>query len=119
MARHWFAAFLLTLAIETPLVVFLLRAHEERLGRRLLIAAFASLATHPLVWFVFPALPLAPWPRFWASEIWAVATEAAFFSVAVRGLPVARAAATSLAANAASALSGLALAGSRWGAWLG
>lgn len=115
---HWFAAFLLTLAVETPLVAVLLRPCEGRLGRRVLIAVFASLATHPIVWFIFPALPFAPWPRFLASELWAIVTEALFFGLAVRGLSTPRAAATSLAANTASALCGLALAGSRWGAWL-
>ena len=119
MILPWLSAFLLTLAIETPLVVVLLRRYEERAAHRVLLAVFASLATHPLVWFLFPTLPLAPWPRFWASELWATATEAVFYGVTVRGLPAARAAAVSLVANAASATFGLAISVTPWGAWLG
>lgn len=118
MALAWFGAFLLTLAIETPLVVALLRPHGESAARGALLSCYASLATHPVVWFVLPALPLAPWPRFLASEAWAVAAEAVFFGLAVRGLPAARAATVSLLANGASAAFGLALAATPWGAWL-
>ena len=118
MLLPWLTAFLLTLAIEAPLVVVLLRRYEEKAARRVLVAVFANLATHPLVWFVFPALPLAPWPRFWASELWAAAAEAVFCAATVRGLTASRAATISLLANASSATFGLALSATPWGAWL-
>ena len=118
MLLYWLTAFSLTLAIETPLVVVLLRRREERAAHSVLLAVFANLATHPLVWFVFPALPLAPWPRFWASELWATAAEAVFYGVTVRGLPAARAATISFVANAASATFGLVLSATPWGSWL-
>jgi len=60
----WFRAFLVTILVETPIVVALFREAEPRLGRRLAFALFANLATHPAVWFVFPALGLSDGPWF-------------------------------------------------------
>lgn len=118
MPLPWLAAFLLTLAIETPLVIFLLRPNVSTTARCVLLSCFANLATQPLVWFVFPMAPLAPWPRYWVSELWAVAAEAVFYRVTVRGLPAARAATVSLLANTASASFGLVLSATPWGVWL-
>lgn len=118
MPLAWIAALLLTLAIETPIVVAMLRPRGVGVGRGILLACLASLATHPVVWFVFPALPLSPWPRLWLSELWAVLAEALIYGAAVRGLTAGRALALSFAANAASASFGLALSATPWGAWL-
>ena len=95
----WLPAFVLTQAIEAPIY---------RLGARATwaTALLASALTHPLVWFVFPALvegTIGYAPMVVLAEIFAVAVEAAW--LAHRGVrqPVA----WSTAANAASLAGGL------------
>ncbi|HEY3451956.1 MAG TPA: hypothetical protein VGK67_36695 [Myxococcales bacterium] len=105
---RWLFAFLLTLAIELPLAATLLRRHEASRARLVGKLFFANLATHPLVWFAFPLLPL-PWSGTTAiSETFAWLAEAAFFVVVFADLKPARAALVSLAANATSFGLGLA-----------
>ncbi|MBI5500517.1 MAG: hypothetical protein HY907_09750 [Deltaproteobacteria bacterium] len=116
-AEPWLKAFLLTLAIELPIVVPLLRAAEAGLARRVALAFFANLATHPVVWFVFPGIPIDGYTSLVLSEIWAFITEAAFLVLVVRGLSIVRASLASLIANAGSCAAGLLLV--RWfGRWL-
>jgi hypothetical protein len=108
--RAWLLAFLLTVAVETPIVVWLTRQHAASAPRRAALAMFAQLATHPLVWFVFPQIVgLTGRTSLLLSETWAWAAETVFYLVALPGLPVARAVATSALANAASIAVGLAL----------
>jgi hypothetical protein len=109
----WMAAFILTLAIEVPIACAFLRHWEPDRLRLVLLTIFASLATHPLVWFVFPSLGLTYPGRTAAAEVWAVGVETIFYWAAFRGLPLTRAGAISIAANAASFLVGLAV-----GSWL-
>jgi len=110
----WFAAFVLTLAVELPLVVFLLRRAEPNLVRLGTLVVFANLATHPAVWYVFTQLFLVGTPEYTlAAETWAVAAEAVFYWAAIRGLPVRRAIAVAFVANAASFLAGR-LVGELW-----
>jgi hypothetical protein len=108
MASSWLGQFLLTLAIEVPLLVLLTRASRTDLGRRLLLAVFANLATHPVVWYVFPDLPIDFVWSLLLSEAWATATEAVFYRVVLDGLGWTRATLVSLAANGASFGAGLA-----------
>jgi hypothetical protein len=99
---RWLEAFALTLTVEIPIGFLLLRRFEPR---PVVLAAklfFANLATHPLVWFAFPLLPIPYWIALGVAETFAVVTEAVFYLVALEGLRPARAAATSLVANAAS-----------------
>lgn len=109
--EEWLAAFLLTLAVEVPLAVVLLRRalpREPSTARLVLIAAFANLASHPLVWFVFTQLFLVGTPAYVAAaEGWAFAIEALFYwTVLPRRLGAARAVGVSLLVNLASFLAG-------------
>jgi len=108
----WLRAFALTLLIELPVAVPLLRASERPWAspwKRAGLVLFANLASHPLLWFALSALPLpGHWPLA-LSETWAVLAEAALYRLALDGLPLRRCALASLAANAASLSIGLAL----------
>lgn len=110
----WFAAFVLTLAIEVPIAVYLLRREEPNLVRLAILAVFASLATHPAVWYVLTQLFLVGTPGYTlAAETWAVAVEAVFYYVAIRGVSARRAIRVSLAANLSSFVVGR-LVGDLW-----
>lgn len=106
----WFAAFLLTVLIEAPVVALLVRRQEPDLVRLGLLIVFANLATHPAVWFVFPQLLLVGTLSYTlVAEGWAVATEACFYGVTIRSLSVPRAIGVALAANVVSFLAGQAI----------
>jgi hypothetical protein len=106
----WLMAFLATVAVEVPIVVALTRGHPTPAWRRALLALFAQLVTHPLVWFVFPRLVgLTGRSSLALSELWAWLAEAAFYAVVLPGLSPARALGISAVANAASILLGLAV----------
>jgi hypothetical protein len=106
----WLMAFLITVAVETPIVVALTRDLDTSWPRRTLIAVFAQLVTHPLVWFVFPYLVgLTGRTSMALAELWAWLAEAVFYGLVLRGLSPARALGVSAIANAASILAGLAL----------
>ena len=116
MLLAWLKAFLLTIGIECPIAALVLRPRDFGMPRLVALVAFANLATHPLVWFVFPALPVAPLAALVMSELWAFGAEALFFALAFR-VSTARAVSASLLANGASLGVGLAL--YRWlGAWM-
>ena len=107
----WLRAFALTVAIELPVAVALLRAPGAAapIARRAGLVLFANLASHPLLWFALSALPLpGPWTLV-VSETWAVLAEAALYRLALDGVPLRRCVLASLAANAASLSIGLAL----------
>ncbi|HTB60398.1 MAG TPA: hypothetical protein VLC06_21160 [Polyangia bacterium] len=106
----WLRAFGLTLVVELPIAAALLSAVEPRLGRRLAVIALANLATHPLVWFLFPGLALGHGARLALSETWAFLVELAIYLLVWPALRLRRAALTSLAANGASFAVGLACA---------
>lgn len=113
-ASGWLAAFVLTLAVEVPIVGSLLRRVEPDRLRLVLLAVFANLATHPIVWYVITQVFLiGTWEYVLAAESWAVAAEAVFYAVAFRGIDPRRAIAVSLVANAASFLAGR-IAGDLW-----
>jgi hypothetical protein len=75
------------------------------LATQLALAFLPSALTHPLVWFVFPRLPLSYVPMVVCAEVFAVGAEAAL----LHALRVPRALAWSLVANAASLGAGLLL----------
>ena len=108
MLLPWLKAFVLTILIECPVAAWVLRAKDIGRARLIVLLVFANLATHPVVWFVFPRLPLHPWLSFALSETFAVLAEGVFFSAALRVRPL-RAMAASLAANALSLGVGLLL----------
>jgi len=106
-ASDWFVAFLLTLAVELPVVVVLLRRVEPDLPRVAGLVAFANLATHPIVWFVLTQPFVVGTPEYLlVAESWAFAAEAVFYAVTVHGIGPGRAVGVSFAANAASFLVG-------------
>ena len=105
----WLRAFGLTLLVEVPIAIWLLAMVDKRPARRVAIVVLANLATHPLVWFLFPGLALGSAARFALSEAWAVGAETAVYTIVWPALPVRRAALVSLIANASSVAVGLIL----------
>ncbi|HEY6058770.1 MAG TPA: hypothetical protein VIV06_12125 [Candidatus Limnocylindrales bacterium] len=106
-ASGWFAAFVLTLALEVPVAGYLLRRAEPDRLRLVVLVAFANLTTHPIVWYVITQFFLiGTWEYVLVAESWAVAVEALFYAVAFRGLDPRRAIAAALVANAASFTAG-------------
>ena len=102
-ATDWFVAFLLTLAVEVPVAVFLLRRAEPNVLRAAALVVFANLMTHPMVWFVWTQVFLIGTPGYViAAETWAIAAEALFYAVVIRGLGPGRAIVIAVVANAAS-----------------
>lgn len=106
----WLRAFALTLLFEIPVATPLLARVERTIARRISIVVVANLATHPLVWFLFPGLALGRATRLALSEVWAIAAELAIYWLVWPALRLRRAALVSLLANGASLAAGLALA---------
>jgi hypothetical protein len=106
-AVNWLRAFGLTVVVEILVAAPLLAPAEPRLARRAAVVAVANLATHPLVWFLFPGLTLGPSARLAMSEIWAVVGELAIYLLVWPALRFRRAAIVSLVANGASCVVGL------------
>jgi hypothetical protein len=103
----WFAAFLLTLAVEAPVVALLLRRTERSLVRLGVLFVFANLATHLVVWYVLTQLFVVGTVAYVVvAETGAIAAEAILYAAALRGVPVQRAIAVAVAANAMSFLAG-------------
>ena len=103
----WFVAFAITLAVEIPLVVLLVRRVEPDLLRVGTLIVFANLATHTVVWYVIPQLLLVGTRRYTVvAEGWAVVAEAVFYRAAIRGVSWRRAFAIAAVANAASYVAG-------------
>ena len=90
-ALLWAKLFGLTVLFEVPLVVALLRDAEPSRARRLVIAFAAQLATHPVVFFVFPQLSLRGFSSLTLSELYAWLFEAVIFAAAFRELSLLRA----------------------------
>ncbi|MBS1150082.1 MAG: uncharacterized protein H6Q89_1780 [Myxococcaceae bacterium] len=97
MISAWLVGYLFTQAIEVPLYLRV---------TRLKVAVLASTLTHPIVWFVFPAV----WPGGYVSML--IAAELFAWGAEARWLQrhgVHRAALWSFIANGASFCIGLAL----------
>lgn len=110
----WFVAFVLTVAVETPIVVFLLRKLQSDLVRLGILIVVVNLATHLAVWFVITQVILVGTLGYTlVAETWAVAAEAVFCWAAIRGLSARRAVAVAVAANGASFLIGQLIGGNR------
>jgi hypothetical protein len=105
---EWFGSFVLTLAVEAPIVWFAFRNAEIGLPRLAVLFFFANLATHLAVWYVWTQLfEISTLQYVVASEAWAVAAEALFYGAAVRGISAARATVVAVAANLTSAAVGV------------
>jgi hypothetical protein len=104
----WLVAFLVTVAVEVPIVLALTRQSETRVAQRLALIVFAQLATHPLVWFVFPYIVgIRGGTATLLSEAWAWLAEAAIYGLVFRGVTFTRALALSAVANGTSVLAGV------------
>jgi hypothetical protein len=103
----WLRAFGLTLLVELVIALPLLAPIEPRLWRRASVVVVVNLATHPLVWFLFPGLAVGSGARLALSEVWAMVAELAIYRIVWPSLSSRRAALVSVAANAASLLAGL------------
>lgn len=106
-ALFWPQLFALTVLLELPLVLWLTAEAEPSRARRAIIILGAQLATHPLVFFFFPALPLASFQRLALSEIFACLCEAGLYAAAFRGLSLRRALGVAFLANGFSFGAGL------------
>lgn len=103
----WFAAFVVTVAVEAPIVVLLLRGVERDLVRLGIFIVFANLATHLAVWYVLTQLLLIGTLEYIAvAETWAIAAEAVLYWAAIRGLSMRRAVIVAVIANLASFTAG-------------
>ena len=112
----WFLAFLVTVAVEAPVVLVLTRGSQAGPARRFALVVFAQLVTHPLVWFVFPRLVgLTGYGATTLAELWAWLAEAAFYALVLPGVSMTRALAISALANGASVLAGVLLRASSLG----
>jgi hypothetical protein len=108
-AALWSTAFAVTLAVELAVAVPLLAPSGARLTRRSGVVVLANLATHPIVWFVFPQLDLPATSWLAASELFAVAVETGAYVLVWPALGAMRTFGTSAFANGASLAAGLAL----------
>lgn len=111
----WMRAFSVTLVIE-EIVALVVLARFDRLptgrvsttkqsvgiARRIAAVALVNLATHPLVWFLFPGLTMRYAFRVALSELWALSAEAVGYATIWPELRWKRAALISLLANGAS-----------------
>ncbi|HXU04105.1 MAG TPA: hypothetical protein VN903_24255 [Polyangia bacterium] len=104
---NWLRAFGLTLLVELAIALPLLAPVEPRLWRRAAVVVVVNLATHPLVWFLFPGLAIGATARLALSEAWAVLAELAIYKIVWPALTIRRATVVSVAANAASVVAGL------------
>jgi hypothetical protein len=103
----WFAAFVVTIAIEAPIVVWLLRGVERDLVRLGIFILTANLATHLAVWNVFTQLLLIGTIGYIVVvEAWAMGAEAVLYWAAIRKLSMRRAVAIAVIANLASFAAG-------------
>jgi hypothetical protein len=99
----WFMAFLLTLVVELPVGVILLRPAEPELVRRALAVLIANLVTHPAVWYVLTQLLLVGTLTFTlVAETWAVLGEAVVYGVTFPAMARSRALAVALVVNTLS-----------------
>ena len=103
MIARWAAAFALTQLVEMPIYVRALGRRRHRTA----VAFAASAITHPIIWFVVPALWMGRsyFAMAFASEAFAVLAEAMWLT----RFGVRRALAWSFAANGASVCVGLAV----------
>jgi len=102
--ESWFHAYLLTQAVEIP--IYLAATRGKPLRARVMIAAAASTLTHPMVWFVIPALG---WPSYDAYFIGAESFAFAVEALLLWSLAVPKPLLWSLLANAGSVVVGLIL----------
>jgi hypothetical protein len=97
----WFRIFLLTTSIELLVAVPLL-GREQGYVRRGAAVLLGQLASHPLVWFVWPAFGFSRPGYLALAESWAVAVEWLTYRLVFPTLSWQRALAISALSNGAS-----------------
>lgn len=106
----WFPAFLLTLAVEVPLALVLVRVRGCSRARIAFVVGLASAVSHPFLCFVLlRCLPGTFVTRVLVGELAVVAIEAAVLRLGLAPIRWSHAIAASATLNAASYLVGLAL----------
>jgi hypothetical protein len=109
---EWFPAFVLTLAVEAPIVFVFLRPTATDAIRIAVLFVFANLATHLVVWYVLTQLLVVGTAEYVAvAESWAIAAETVFYAAAFPEISGRRAVAVSVTANLASFVAGRLLVG--------
>ena len=108
-AGAWLRAFALTVIIELLVATPLLAAGGATWRRRAAIVLLVNLASHPIVWFVFPELALPGTARLGLAEAWALGLEATAYALVWPELGKRRAFGVSALANGASLALGLVL----------
>ena len=115
---EWLPAFGLTLVIEWPIVVLLVRRLEPDLVRLSVLVVTVNLATHLAAWYVLTQLLSIASPVYvLVAESWAMAAEAVFYVAAIRGLTAGRAVGVALTANLTSFVVGRGVFTALW-SWL-
>jgi len=109
LAAGWLVAFLSTVCVELFVAVPLLAATGAPPARRAGVVVLANLATHPLVWFLFPEWVRLGSGRLVAAELFALSVEGAAYLLVWPRLRFPRAFATSALANGASLAVGISL----------
>jgi len=85
MVTAWLGAFVFTQVVEGPIYVRAQRGQKRSLGAKVILALVASAITHPIVWFVIPAVWMHArqlggyWAMVAIAEAFAVGVEAAYF----------------------------------------
>lgn len=103
----WLRAFLATCIVEAIIVALLV--HERSRTARITAALIANLATHPIVWFVIPALGFSDPMRRAVSEVWAIGAECVVYRLVFPTATPRKVVAVSLLCNGASLGVGLIL----------
>jgi hypothetical protein len=113
----WVRAFAITLFLEECAALLLVSRFDRASGatgsdttldrrarwaRRAIVIALVNLATHPLVWFLFPGLTMRYAYRIALSEAWAFLAEGVGYAVIWPHLTAKRAFLISLVANGLS-----------------
>lgn len=105
----WLRAFALTVSVEVFVATPLLALSGAGWKRRAAVVFLVNLASHPVVWFVFPEWALPNGLRLSLSEAWAVGLEAAAYVLVWPALGKRRAFGVSALGNGASLAVGLLL----------
>jgi len=97
----WFRAFLVTSAVELAVAVPLL-GRPRSTGRRIFAVLLAQLASHPSVWFIWPAFGFSRPVYLGLAESFAVLIEFALYRLVFPEIASTRALAISALSNGAS-----------------
>jgi hypothetical protein len=112
--NSWFPAFALTMAIEVPIYIALLRPWVS-VVRGCLLAVLVNLVTHPVLWFSLVSIEGSPRTELVAfviaeALVWLVECALLWLFIRKRGAGVMRLAVVSAVPNLTSQIAGLLIA---------